>query len=437
MRAFSFLVVLMWACSRAYADDNSAGNWPAWRGAQGTGVASSGNPPVTWSETENIRWKTKLPGLGHSTPIVWGDRIFLITAIPFGPVLNPPQPDTAPGAHDNLLVKQKRRFEVLAVDRRSGEIVWRRPVHEALPHEGGHYTASLASGSPVTDGQHVYCYFGSYGLYALDFDGQIVWEKSLGKLNTKHGHGEGASPVLHGDTLAVNVDQEGKSFVVALNKTNGAEIWRNEREEVTSWATPIVVEQDGRQQLIVSGTSRVRGYDLATGKVIWECGGLSKNIVASPVAADGMVFVGSSYDTRAMLAIRLAGATGDITDTDRVVWSRTQRTPYVPSPLLYDGSLYFLRHYQGILSRLDAKTGGEPTGPFRLNGIRNVYASPIAVADRIYVTDLDGVTLVLAHDEIPRLLAVNRLDDEFSASLAVAGNELFLRGREYLYCVAR
>ena len=176
-----------------------------------------------------------------------------------------------------------------------------------------------------------------------------------------------------------------------------------ERKEVTSWATPIVVEHAGKPQVIISGTSRIRGYDLDTGKVLWECGGLSANIVASPVAADGMVFAGSSYDKRALFAIRLDGAAGDITGTDRIAWNRFRGTPYVPSPLLYDGGLYFLTHYQGILSRVDARRAAR-TGPvpFRLEGINNVYASPVAAAGRIYVTDLDGTTVSRRSGEIPR-----------------------------------
>ena len=194
-------------------------------------------------------------------------------------------------------------------------------------------------------------------------------------------------------------------------------------------------EHEGRPQVIISGTGRVRGYDLATGKVIWECGGLSSNIVVTR-AWDGMVFAGSSYEIRAFLAIRLDGAVGDITGTDRVAWTRSQATPYVPSPLLYGDTLYFLRHYQGILSRVNAGTGKDQGGPFRLGGIRNVYASPVGAAGRVYITDREGTTLVIKHDETPTVLAQNRLDDSFSASAALVGNDLFLRGQDHLYCIS-
>jgi hypothetical protein len=236
--------------------------------------------------------------------------------------------------------------------------------------------------------------------------------------------------------LIVNCDHEGGSFVVALDKSTGRQLWKVERNEVTSWATPIVVVHGGKPQVIISGTSRIRGYELSTGKVLWECGGLSANVVASPVAGEGMVFAGSSYDKRAFLAIRLDGAAGDITGTDRIVWNRFRGTPYVPSPLLYEGALYYLTHYQGVLSRIDARSGEDRPGAFRLDGITNVYSSPVAAAGRVYVTDLDGTTVVLAAGDIPRPLSVNRLSDSIAASAAIAGRELFLRGEKSLYCVA-
>lgn len=383
------------------ADDAGSGAdsdqyWPQWRGPLGTGVAPRANPPVEWGEDRNIRWKLALPGSGHSTPIIWSDRVFITTAIPYGDRV-PPVPSRAPGVHHYMAPTHRQKFTVFAISRGDGKIIWQRTVHEEFPTEGNHVTASLASGSPVTDGEHVFAFFGSRGLYCLGFDGDLVWEIDLGDMQTLHAHGEGSSPALHGDTLVVNWDHEGQSFIVAFDKRTGEQRWKVARDEVTSWATPIIVERDAGPQVVVSGTGRVRGYDLATGRIIWECGGLSRNVVASPVAAEGVVYAASSYDTRAMLAIRLKGATGDITGTDQVLWSRHQFTPYVPSPLLYGDSLYFLRHYQGILSRVNVKTGEDDGGPFRLGAVRNVYASPVGASDRIYITDLDGTTLVINH----------------------------------------
>lgn len=424
-------IVINWLflCSIAMAD------WPQWRGPRGTGVADNdADPPISWSVDKNIRWRTMLPGKGHSTPIVSGERIFLTTAVPIGEALTPKY-STAPGTHDGVPVTHRHEFVVLAVNRADGKILWQRTVNQKVPHEGGHYTGSLASNSAATDGELVFAFFGTHGLHCLTVGGEIKWSKEFGVMQTKHGHGESASPVLHGNTLVINWDHDAQSFLVALDKRTGKQLWKVDRDEETSWASPIVYEHEGQPQLIVAGTNRVRGYDLTDGRVIWECGGMASNIVATPVAADGMVFAGSSYEKRALLAIRLTGARGDITDTKQIAWSRFRGTPYVPSPLLYDGSLYFLTHYQGILSRVDAKTGVDRPGAIRLDGIGNIYASPVAAANRVYVTDLDGTTLVLSHAD-QRVLAINRLNDTIAASAAISGKELFLRGQKYLYCIA-
>jgi outer membrane protein assembly factor BamB len=409
--------------------------WPQWRGPLATGEGPEADPPTVWSEQQNVRWKVRLPGLGHSSPIVWRDTLLVTTAIPVGEAFAPIY-SQAPGAHDNAPITHRQQSAVLAISRRDGSILWQRSVDERVPHEGAHFTGSYASASPVTDGQHVYAFFGSRGLYCLDFAGNLIWQRDFGPMQSLHGHGEGASPVLYGDTLIVNWDHEGESSITALDKHTGEPRWRMPRHEVTSWATPIVVSHEGRVQVIVSGTERVRAYDLQDGHLIWECGGLSQNVVASPVAANGMVYVASSYETRAMMAIRLAGAQGDITGSNQVVWQRDRATPYVPSPLLYKNTLYFLRHYQGILTRVEATTGEELPGPLRLGPIRDVYASPVAAAGRVYITDLDGHTVVIRHGDIPRLLAVNHLDDRFAASAALVGKEMFLRGHEFLYCLA-
>lgn len=411
-------------------------NWGQWRGPLGTGVAPEANPPVEWSErgNKNIRWKTALPGRGHSTPIVWENRIFVTAAVPYGDAF-PPRYSKAPGSHDNAPVTHRQKFVVIALDRQSGKILWQRTLREALPHEGHHNTASFASNSAVTDGHHVFAFFGSYGLYCLDFEGRETWHADFGLMQPLHGHGEGSSPALFGDTLVVNWDHEGESFVEALDKLSGKQRWKVRRDEVTSWASPIVVEQGGRPQAIISGTNRMRGYDLETGKVLWECGGLSSNVVASPVSAEGMVFAGSSYEKRAFLAVRLDGAKGDVTGTNRVAWTRNRGTPYVPSPLLYGEALYFLGHYQGVLSRVSATTGEDRPGSFRLPGIQDVYASPVGAAGRVYITDREGTTLVISNAEKLKVLAENRLNDSVNASPSIAGREIFIRGERYLYCL--
>lgn len=414
---------------------NASTDWPSWRGVLGTGHSPDARPPLSWSEQENVRWKRDLPGLGHSTPVVSGDRIFLTTAIPFGEPFEP-LPFNTPPEHDNVGVSRRHQFAVLCLRLSDGELMWQRVAREAIAHEGGHRSASLASASPVTDGEYVIASFGSQGVYGLSVDGELLWERDLGLLRSKHAHGEGSSPAMSGDTVVVVSDHEGPSFLVALDRKSGAELWRVERDEVTSWSSPLIVDHGGITQVIVNGTHRVRGYDLASGAVLWECGGLSNNVCATPVAGGGMVFVGSSYETKALMGIRLDGAVGDITGTDHVAWFRTRGTPYVPSPLLYEDTLYFLSHYQGVITGIDAATGDVRRGPFRLPEIHEVYASLVGANDRIYILDRNGVTAVVAHDGDPRILASNALDDTFSASPVLAGDAMILRGERHLYLIA-
>lgn len=410
-------------------------NWPHWRGPTFTGTSDSATPPVEWSETKNLRWKAHLPGTGHSSPVVFDDHVFITTSIPVGEKF-PPKPDTAPGAHDNLLVSSKWQFAVIAISRSSGKTIWQTTVHEAIPSEGGHHTGTLASASPTTDGNNVFAFFGSHGLYCLDVkSGKVKWSEDFGDMQTKHGHGEGSSPVLYGDRIFVNWDHEGLSFIGALDKETGRKLWRKPRNERTTWTSPIVIEHGDAPQLIVAGTERIRSYEPSSGDLLWECGGLSDNVVATPVYEDGRLLATSSYDFQSMLAIDITGASGDLTDSDRIQWTRRKRTPYIPSPLLFNGHVYFLAHYQGVLSRVNLKTGAETTGPFRLGNLRDIYASPVAAQGRIYVVDRSGITLVLSDDAEPQPLAQNQLNDRFSATPALAGPDLFLRGESFLYCL--
>jgi outer membrane protein assembly factor BamB len=405
--------------------------WPQWRGPDATGVAPHGDPPVEWSESKNLRWKLPIPGAGSSSPIVWGDRVFVSTSV-----------DTKkPGAPLGSSRAQKKpetvhRFALLAIGRRDGRVLWDQTLREAQPHGGTHKDGNWATGSPMTDGQHVYAYFGSDGLYCLDMEGRLQWQKDLGDMTTKRAFGEGSSPVLSGDTIVVNWDHEGDSFVVALNKNTGDEIWRVERDEVTSWATPLVVTHDGRPQVVVNATGKVRSYDLQTGKQIWETAGMTDNVIPSPVAAGGVVFVTSGFRGNALLAIRLAGAKGDLAASGAILWQHDRDTPYVPSPLLYRDTLYFLKSNSGILSSFDAKTG-QPHYKQRLADVRNVYASPVGANGRVYLAGRQGNVVVIEAGPEFRLLASNSLDDGFDASPAIVDSEIYLRGAKHLYCVSR
>lgn len=392
-------------------------------------------PPQNWSETENVRWKTPIPGRGLSSPVIWNDTIFLTTSIPVGERLQP-RMSGRPGEHDNRPIDSRHRFLVVAVNRKDGEIRWQKAVHEALPVEAGHQTASLASASPVTDGKRVYAHFGSHGLYAIDFDGNLVWQKHFGQMHSKHGHGEGASPTIADNILVINWDHEENSFLVTLDADTGNERWRRERNEDTSWSSPIIAEVDGQKQIIVCGTNRVRGYSLTSGDVVWECGGMSSNIVATPIFEDGLLYVGSSYEKRIIMALNISGASGDITGSDRILWSRTRGTPYVPSMLLYKKQLYFLTHYQNIMTRVIGREGNDAPGTFRLGALGDIYSSPVAANGMVFVSDLEGTTEVISDGQIPRTIAVNRIDEPISASLAIVDREIIIRGDHHLYLIA-
>ena len=423
----------------AVAKTGSHSRWNQWRGPLGTGASPDAKPPVEWSSTKNIRWKTPLPGKGHSSPVLWNDNVFLTAAVPIGPKL-PPRLSGRPGEHDNLPIDSKQQFVVIAVDRRDGAIRWKKVVREEVPLEAGHYSGSLASASPVSDGEFVFAHFGAHGFYCLDFKGNLVWERDFGPMHTKHGHGHGSSPVLYGDSVVVNWDHEDGSFLVVLDKRTGKNRWRKERQEDTSWSSPIVIERnrgDGkmRPEIVVAGTNRVRGFDLDSGEVLWECAGLSSNVVATPVYANGMLYVGSSYEKKILFAINLKDAKGDLTSTNHVSWIRSRGTPYVPSMLLYDDFLYFLSHYQNVMTRVHGPTGKDEPGSFRLGHLENIYSSPVAANGNVYVTDLTGTTVVFSHGATPKTIAVNRLDEPISASAAIEGDEIFLRGEIHLYCI--
>jgi outer membrane protein assembly factor BamB len=425
--------------------------WPQWRGPLGTGVAPNANPPLTWSEDAGVKWKVKLPGRGTSTPIIWEQTVFIQAAIPTGnkvalvpaavpaaqvrPEGDRPRRRPGGGGRGNEKPTEEQQFVLLALDRATGHVQWRKAAREEVPHEGHHQDHGFSSSSPVTDGRNVFAYFGSRGLHAFDVAGNLQWSKDLGRMQTKNSFGEGSSPALHGDTIVVTWDHEGEDFIIAMDKTSGKELWRQPREEDTAWATPFILEHQGKAQVITSATRKIRSYDLATGKLIWECGGMTANAIPTPVADSGKVYLASGFRGNALLAIHL-GKTGDLTGTDAIAWRHDKSTPYVPSPLLYQGKLYFFAGNNGRLSAFDAETGKPFYEAEPIAALQGVYASPVAARNRIYLVSRNGTTVVLKPGETIELLATNKLDENFESSPALAGNEIFLRGREHLYCLA-
>ena len=330
----------------------------------------------------------------------------------------------------------KYQFILLCLDRDTGRTLWQKVVREEVPHEGHHRDHGYASYSPVTDGKLVFAYFGSRGLHCYDVLGNLKWQKDFGKMQTRNGFGEGSSPTLHGETLVVLWDHEGNDdFIVALDKHTGKELWRTSRDEPTTWSTPLVVEHEGRAQVVVNATGRIRSYDLNTGKQIWECGGMTANVIPSPVAANGIVYVTSGFRGNNLLAIKL-GREGDLTGTDAIQWSHNRGTPYVPSPLLYDHRLYFFGGNEPRLSCFDVRTGKPLYETQRIEDLQGVYASPVGAAGRVYLVGRNGTSAVIKHADTVEVLSTNVLDDRIDASPAAVGKELFLRGHQYLYCIA-
>jgi outer membrane protein assembly factor BamB len=441
-------------------------NWPQWRGPLQNGVAPAANPPTAWSETNNIKWKVKIPGGGQATPIIWDDRVFLQAAIPTGKKTEatpaeaaeqPPPPRSEPGGESSQkgpggpLGKGGKKgpggfgpgpkptevyqFAVLCLDRQTGKVLWQQVAREEVPHEGYRQgEGSFASTSGLTDGKHLYAYFGSHGLYCYDFDGKPVWGQDLGRMRMAMGFGEGSSPTLYQDALIMNRDNEDSSCIIALDKNTGKTLWKKPREEHTSWSTPLIIERDGKAQAVVTATGKIRSYDVASGEVLWECGGLTRNVIPCPVADAGMVYCMSGFQGNALLAIRL-GRTGDLTGSDAIAWTHNKSTPYVPSPLLYNGKLYFFANNNGVLTCLETKSGVSLFDAQKLEDLAGVYASPLGAAGRVYLIGRNGVTVVLKQSDKLEVLATNRLEEKFDASPAAVGSDLFLRGHEYLYCI--
>lgn len=406
----------------ATASGGGGGDWPHWRGPGGTGVAR-GPAPLEWSDTKNVLWMTEVPGRGVSTPIAWGERLFLTTAIAL-------EGDSSEGA----LVEHA--FDVLALDRATGTVEWQVTARKATPHEGFHRQyGSFASASPATDGERLYVSFGSRGLYCYDLDGELLWEKDFGvEMEMRRAFGEGSAPVVHGDALIQMFDHEGASFMVVLDKRTGELRWRAERDEPSSWATPLVIEHGGITQVVTPGTTAVRSYDLATGEVVWWCEGLGTNCIPQPVLQDETLIVMSGHRNPNVLAIRLGGE-GDLSGTESVVWQNPKGASYTASPVLLDGRLYCLKD-RGFLSCFDARSGEEHYLEARLPRGSQFKASPIAADGHLYLAAESGdVFVVRAGDEL-EIVATNTLEGQtFVASpLALDGN-LFLRSQDGVYCI--
>mgnify|MGYP001430080225 CR=1 FL=1 len=423
-----------------------ASNWAHWRGPEANGVANGSNPPVTWSEKKNVRWKVPIDGFGTSTPIIWKNKIFLLSVVDTGKI-DPslPRPEDQPKrvfdiTHPNTTYE----FVVLCLDRKTGKTLWRKTATKIIPHEGTHRDNNFASASPTTDGERIYCWFGSAGLFCYDLEGKKLWERNLGKAKIGASLGEGCSPVLHKGKLVMLRDHQGQSSIQVLDAKNGKTLWKKNRDTRNGWSTPAVVEYEGKTQVITTASrqkpgnsttpGKVISYDLANGDVIWQCSGLTDNAIPCPIVEDGVAYCMTGYQGFSLLAVPISGK-GD--QAGKTLWKRERGTPYVPSPVLYDGLLYFTQSNQAILSCVDAKTGKVLMERTRIKGLSNVYASLLGAGDHIYVVGRYGKTAVLKRTGKFDLVATNTLADRFDSSPAVSGDQLFLRGHRFLYCIGK
>ncbi len=432
LRAGVAALVLCLAPQPSAAADDGGATWPWWRGPLGNGVSPDGDPPLRWSEKHNVRFKVAIDGDGLATPIVWGDRIYVLSSVSIEAGGGArPATDTAG------VPLARQRYLVTAYSRHDGSVAWQRVALERTPHESHHQESGWATASPVTDGKRLYAHFGSAGTFAYSLDGEPLWKVDLGDMTARLGYGEGSSPALWGDTLVVNWDHEQGSFVVALDARTGKELWRKQRPgELTSWSTPLIREHEGRVHVIVAASGRTRGYDLRGGELLWSVSGLGMNAIPTPIYDAGILYLASGKrDSPRMLAVDLRGAMGDLDGSRAVLWTRDRDTPYVSTPLLYRGQLYFFKHVEPILTSVDAATG--KTHFSERVGLGNVFASPVAAAGRIYLHGRHGKALVLAPGPRLEILAENQLEDGFDASPVIVGGDLYLRGRRYLYALAR
>ncbi len=413
-------------------------DWSRWRGPNEDGVAR-GAAPIEWSDSKNIAWKAEIPGRGHSSPVIWGNRLFVTTAVPKGeaPAAQPPEAEGGRrrGPGGGAGVGRDHDLVVMCLDRNSGKLIWQKTARAAKPHEGYHHRyGSFASNSPLTDGKRLYASFGSYGLFVYDLEGKLLWEKSFEPMYMRNSFGEGVAPVLDGGALFLKFDHEKGSHMLALNAADGRQLWRVEREESSSWSQPFVTAFNGKKQVIVAATNKVRAYEPETGKLIWECAGLGGNVIPAPVRIDDLIIVMSGYRNPNMLAIRL-GKTGDLTGTDAVVWTNDRGNPYTPSPVLADGKLYFVTD-NGMVSCLNARTGEAYYRQQRLSKAASIKSSPVAAGGFLYVPTENGDVFVLKLGDKYEEAAVNTLTDQmFIATPAIAGGSLFLRGQNTLYCI--
>ena len=438
------LVAAMVATAELPGAPAGGANWPQFRGSAGQGIAANENLPEHWSATENVAWKTEIPGHGWSSPIVWADRIFLTTAVSSGET-EPPKKGLYFGGERRDAPRPEHAWKVLCLDLTSGKVRWERVVHQGVPAGPIHLKNTYASETPVTDGERVYAYIGNVGVFCLDFEGRPVWSKTLEPHKTAHGWGTAGSPVVHANRLYLVNDNDEQSYLLALDAATGKELWRTERDEKSNWSTPFLWENEKRTEIITAGSGKVRAYDL-DGKLLWWFKGMSSITIGTPYAANGLLYISSGYvmdRSRPLYAIR-PGASGDIslepgqTNNASIAWCQPSAGPYNPTTLVYDGLVYVLFD-RGVVSAYNAQTGRPIFEKERLPEGLHFTSSPWACNGRVFCLNEDGITFVLRAGEKFELLHTNKLaeDDMCLATPALAGDRLLIRTAVRLYCIQK
>jgi outer membrane protein assembly factor BamB len=396
----------------------------------------------TWSRTENVVWTTKVPGRGWSSPVIWGDRIFLTSAEQLAGKSEKVKPGLYFGGERQRIYPHA--WKVFCIDFKTGKILWEKEAHKGDPFEGHHLKNSLASETPVTDGQRIYAYFGNVGLFAYDMDGKLAWTKNLGKYRTAYNWGTASSPVLHGDRIFIVNDNEEHSFVTAIDTKTGNEVWRVDRNEKSNWATPYIWENDLRTELVTCGKNKIRSYSL-DGKLLWELDGMSSIVIPTPFSAHDLLYVTSGYvmsNHKPIFAIK-PGAKGDISlkgkesKNEFVAWFQPQGGPYNVSPIVYENILYVL-YDRGFIAAYDAATGKPLYPKTRVSGSSEYTASPWAYNGKIFCLSEHGDTTVIAAGGTkPEIIRKNELDELCMATPATAKGSLFIRTETQLYRIAK
>lgn len=445
------IVQLLCASNLSAQTRSGVEHWPSFRGRNAAGVAADGqNLPQNWNapKGEHIKWKTRIPGLAHSSPVVWGGRVFVTTAVSSARGDGTFRPGLY-GDGDASDDRSSQRWKLYALDSKTGKILWERTAYEGVPREKRHVKATYANATPATDGRYVVAFFGSQGLYAYDMQGRMIWKKDLGVLNAgaydipSYEWGTASSPIIYKDAVIVQCDTQSGSFLLASDIKTGRTLWKTEREELPSWGTPTVYSgAGGAPQIVTNASNFIRGYDPATGRELWRLGGSSKITAPTPIFSGDLIVVASGRRPEAPIFVIRAGASGDITlakgesSNKSVAWSKQGRGSYMPTPLIYGGHLYVLSN-QGVFDCYDLRTGAEiyrERIPHQGSGFS---ASPVAADGRIYLPSEDGEMFVVRAGAKFELLARNTMGELLMATPAISAGQMFVRTQHHLFAIGK